>query len=638
MKKTNLHLLAALLGAGSFVFPGVSHAASINKANNANALDLTTSWTGGVVPGSGDIAVYSSANTASTAAHTVGAGVSFGGILFSNTPGANITINAGTGTLTLGSSGIDISLGGSRILTLGTTVNLASNQSWTTGTAAASTSQISSTGIISGSGGLTLNGASGSPLVATFLSGVNTFSGGVTLNNGAALRISSGTAAFSAGPVLTSSSIGTGNLTINGGTLFSAGGTIAPAVISVTNDFAINNATSALNGRVSIGGSSMDLNGGTRTVSLGRFSTAAGAIAGGFESLRFIANLTNGPTVNSIDNGTLRFVRGSTGTATDYVTVNFGAGTTRFEDGTGLTIGDHVITTMGTSNPFGTTAGAQPILTVEAGGYFNMADAITSRTPAIRSLSGNGTVTNFSTVAGTATLTINTQLSDTATFSGDISDGSSLTSVVAGAAGAVAVTKTGAGTQILSGTNSYSGATNVSGGTLLVNGSLTGTGNVSVAVGATLGGSGTITGDTTVNGTLSAGNSPGLLTFNNAGAGFADLTLGATSNTIFEINGLTRGVTYDAINVEGILALNGTLTLDFGFVPDVTDTFDLFNFATQSGAFTSVVFLDSGYAGSFDASTGILSLSAIPEPGTYALLGVGMAFLWVVRRRNQRVS
>jgi fibronectin-binding autotransporter adhesin len=643
MKNTSCHLLVKLvfaaLTATGFV---TSASAQIGRANNTSPFDTNAAWTGGVAPNSSQVAGFSSINTATSSTSTITAGVNFqiGGIAYTNEPGTNLTIGGGAGSsITIGASGIDTSAG-TRVLTIGSTapVSLSANQTWTTGTAAASTSQIVVNSVVSGAGQLTINGTSGSPLSPVYLSALNTFSGGVILNAGGSLRLGSGTPTFS-GNLPTSSSIGTGNLTINGGTIFGAGGTLAAPTTTITDNFAINSGTSALNGRLTIAGGTLDLSGGTRTVSAGRFTTAVNALGGGQESVRFLQT-AGAPTI-SVSNGTLGFVRGATGSATDFVSVAFGTGS-NFAAGSGLSVGQNVITTMATGNPFGTTSGAQPHVTVESGGYFNMSDATASRSPIIRTLSGSGTVTSLANSAApaTSTLTINSQSGDSATFSGSIVEGTTLNGTLGTSAAnvTVAVVKNGSGTQIFSGTSSYSGTTTVSAGTLLVNGSLTGTGNVSVAVGATLGGSGTIGGDTTVNGTLSAGNSPGLLVFNNPTAGFADLTLGSTSNSIFEINGLTRGVTYDAVNVEGILTMNGTLTLDFGFVPDVTDTFDLFNFANQSGAFTSVVFADAGFAGSFDPGTGILSLSAIPEPGTYALLTLGMVSLWVLRRRNSRVS
>jgi fibronectin-binding autotransporter adhesin len=118
------------------------------------------------------------------------------------------------------------------------------------------------------------------------------------------------------------------------------------------------------------------------------------------------------------------------------------------------------------------------------------------------------------------------------------------------------------GTTVLTGDSSgFSGRTTVSGGTLLVgdaagNGALGGA--VTIAAGGTLGGSGTLTGAVSIDGTLSAGNSPGTLTFD------SNLTLGAGATSVFELNmpGVVAGTGAggnDLVVVNGTLTLGGTL-------------------------------------------------------------------------------
>lgn len=631
-------LLAAATSPGAF-------AATIGKANNTTALDVGTSWTGTIAPGINDIAGFSSVNTASSTPVTIGNGVSFLGIAFTNNPGSNLTINAGTGgTLTLGASGssagIDVSAG-ARTLTVGSTMNLAANQIWTTGSAAAGTSQIVVNGVISGAGRLTINGLAGFANTPVYLNNAaNSFSGGVVLNSGGAVRFS-GSATFASGTTA-ASTIGTGNLTINGGTIYGGGAFIAPSLTTISGDFGVNVGTSALNGRLTVAGGTLDLANGTRTVSLGRYATAAGALTGGFESFRLLQS-TGAPTI-SVQSGTLRFVRDSLSSpsATDYVSVNFGTGS-NFANGSGFVIGDHVITTFAATNPFGTTAGAQPNVTVEAGGFFNLSDATNSRSPVIRSLSGTGTVTNFSTVSGTSVLTINSQTGDNATFTGKIVDGSTLTSVVAGAAGIVAVTKTGAGIQILSGDNQYSGATVISVGTLVINGDQSlSAGNVSIAANATLAGDGTIGGATTGNG--NANINPGTTGLSNS-IGSLAFSQSLNSNGSDFLMEVSSPISFDSINVAGAFTMSGDLTVD-ALSPFSNTTYNLFDFGSKTGNFSSVtvegttltrsgdVWTDAGGLYSFSQVDGVLTV--IPEPSTCLLLGLGLTGLTILRRRQRK--
>jgi fibronectin-binding autotransporter adhesin len=216
--------------------------------------------------------------------------------------------------------------------------------------------------------------------------------------------------------------------------------------------------------------------------------------------------------------------------------------------------------------------------------------------------------------------------------------------------GARGLTKLGTGSLELTNANTYTGNTLVSAGTLLVNntsGSGTGTGDLTVAAGATLGGTGTVGGSTTIDGILSPGNSPGVLSFSNS------LTLNSTAQTLIEIDGSSRGIEYDGVNVTGALTFNGALNLIFGTTFGASHLFNLFDFGSTSGEFTSIS-LAGSYTGSFtDAGSGVwtastnsgnelwsfnhgtgdLILTVIPEPTT-ALLGLLGVLVFFRRRRK----
>lgn len=102
-------------------------AGTVTKLNNTNALDSGSSWSTGVVPTIADTALWN--GTYTTGAVAIGAGMSAAGIQLTS-PSQAITINAGTGSLTLGSGGFDLSIA-TQNLTVNAAVALASPQTWT---------------------------------------------------------------------------------------------------------------------------------------------------------------------------------------------------------------------------------------------------------------------------------------------------------------------------------------------------------------------------------------------------------------------------------------------------------------------------------------------------------------------------
>lgn len=156
-----------------------AQAATVSKSNNTTALNLGSSWVGGAVPGSNDVAQWS---TTVTGANTVnlGADLKWAGIKVVN-PGGAVTLNAGN-TLDLGSSGIDLS-SATRDLTLNCALNLRTNQTWNVG--AGRTVFISNS--VSGAALLIQSGSG----TLTF-AGSNTYSGGTIVSNGALIGRASG--------------------------------------------------------------------------------------------------------------------------------------------------------------------------------------------------------------------------------------------------------------------------------------------------------------------------------------------------------------------------------------------------------------------------------------------------------------
>jgi autotransporter-associated beta strand protein len=234
------------------------------------------------------------------------------------------------------------------------------------------------------------------------------------------------------------------------------------------------------------------------------------------------------------------------------------------------------------------------------------------------------------------------------TFSGVIQDGG----IVAGTSGSL--TKGGTGTLTLSGANTYTGGTTVNAGALLINnasGSGTGTGAVQVN-GGTLGGTGTIAGAVTI-GTgggsgafLSPGISPGTLTIQSA------LTLNSDATYKFELNSATsaadkviaNGVTITGAQFSFADLGSGILTPGTVFTAidntAATPISGVFSNLANASSFTSNgnTFLVNYAGGDGNDLTLTVEQSAVPEPGTWLLLGLGAGAIAVIQMRKCTVA
>jgi T5SS/PEP-CTERM-associated repeat protein len=260
-----------------------------------------------------------------------------------------------------------------------------------------------------------------------------------------------------------------------------------------------------------------------------------------------------------------------------------------------------------------------------------------------------GTVSTPKIGFGAGTGTINFNQSNSTTINAVISGNGS-------------VNQLGSGTTILTGNytpggNTYSGTTTVSAGTLLASSasgsSAIGSSTLMVSNTGTFGGKGVVQGAATIasGGTLAVGlNGVGSLSFNGG------LTLEAGSTTIFQIYSTSD---FTSINLNGIgssVTYGGTLVFNLiNYTPVVGNEFTVFNMtggAGESGNFATVevggsyLTQDSGsygiWSGSnagvtyqFSDSTGKLTVQAVPEPSTYALLGLGAIGIFVILRRRR---
>ncbi|MCB1225063.1 MAG: autotransporter-associated beta strand repeat-containing protein, partial [Verrucomicrobiales bacterium] len=253
--------------------------------------------------------------------------------------------------------------------------------------------------------------------------------------------------------------------------------------------------------------------------------------------------------------------------------------------------------------------------------------------------------------AKTVILTSATPTDEGVTFSGSFSEadtGGGATDDI------LSIIKQGAGTVTLTGESTYTGPTTVSAGTLLVNnsnvisGSATGSGLVTVESGATLGGIGRIGGSVAVVGT--AGNlatlSPGTPSTTD-GIGTltvgGNLELGEYSQTLFTLggNGFNDQVVTGTLTVDPSAIFK--VLFDLTYEPNVMigDTFNLFDWTGLVSGDSNMVdnlelpTLSGGLVWNTSQfnSTGVISITGVPEPARWALLLTGLLAICLRRRR-----
>ena len=278
------------------------------------------------------------------------------------------------------------------------------------------------------------------------------------------------------------------------------------------------------------------------------------------------------------------------------------------------------------------------------------------------------------TLAGNLTATV-TNSADSLTVTGAISGGS-----------ANSLSKAGAGTMTLSALSSYSGATNVNAGTLIVSGSLSGSGPVSVAgmlevdgslnnastisvnSGGTLQGTGVVGGITSTGGTIEPGDSvgstsAGALTANGSSisldaASTFSIRLGVLSSTDSDqlivpngtvlltdtpiavtLGGALSGIGNNYVIINGGTNTNaltgmGTSTDEFSYNSTPLASGDSF---TVTGGYQFTIFYGVNANNTGSGNDVVLELTAVPEPGTWAMLlsGAGMLVIWQRGRRRR---
>mgnify|MGYP001126001415 CR=1 FL=1 len=348
-------------------------------------------------------------------------------------------------------------------------------------------------------------------------------------------------------------------------------------------------------------------------------------------------------------------IMGRNNTFTGGVTVNDGI----------LRSGNGSLTGLGDGTVFGTGAvvvNGTGILDINRGSQVE-----------VRSISGNGTITNYASSSSISTLTVNNTSANS--FSGNITDADNHTSAYLG------LTKKGVGTLTLNGSaNTLRGQVLVNEGTLLINGTNVHTiassgggfnnasdGKYKIASGATLGGIGRIAGNNTQsNSNLVLVENGGLIAPGNGGIGTLTLdgdAMTGTSPVLLKMNSGSKfsfdlsgdGSSADEIHFwsygSGKFVLNSN-EINFALTGSQVAgnyTVTLFRFYSDGGDTAMASGISSGLTVG-TLGTGINSativyntntidlnygVDVIPEPGTAAfLLMVGLVAVLGIRRRN----
>ncbi len=611
---------------------------------------------------------------------TIGAGTNFDYVLSSSTSGANDLIAMG-GTLTVGGSGIVFNFSGGTFATTGSYTLI----SGATGNSGFLATDFSATGIGSDTAIFSL---SGNNLVVSFSAPSTNTTGTYTLTttagagvlhvgasttlNTTLANVGGGTAdslnvtglgASSTGGTVNNGTVNSSTPVVQTGTLQNSGQTftastvgsqtVTGTVTSVTGANGSGAATQASDTGASVfvysGQGVWNTNGGGSWGAVQATPvnwTANGGTPGLDSNFKTTDSATFGTVVTS---GTATVTLGNDSPFLNAITFNNSAASYDIEQGAGGTGVLHLDST------------STATVTVSAGSHTI------------------GAPIELDSNAATSVAT-----SSTLTISGNISQSGTPSLAIAGP-----------GTTILSGSNTYSGGTSVGSGTLLLsnaNGSATGTGALTVGPGATIGGYGSSSGTSfSISGASTSNRANVLVGLNSAtdtntsqvltlvGSGTSSIQ---NANLAFNINagsvgqGTQLNVGSTAI-AFGTGAQSTTLTLNLqgaGIIPPNSDYvliagtsgattqysgLDL-GTSTVNGDVTITQILNSGSGGTGDltlALTGLantyygansslflyqnsttgaddIEVEVVPEPGTWAMMLGGLAFLVFWQRRR----
>jgi autotransporter-associated beta strand protein len=408
-----------------------------------------------------------------------------------------------------------------------------------------------------------------------------------------------------------SATASSGTINLNGATNLTFGGANFSALVVRGNGTVLN-----------VGGT------GSLTVSsAGQANSAFFNIGNEASAGNVTVNIANGGSITVNGTGSATKPTSSIGGKVgDVADVNI-SGTMSYGSGTNLAIGS----TSGTTT-----------VDIDNGGVLNLNDSARSVTVAASgtiTINNGGTMTSARTwgastgslvlAGGTfqataaQTLASGLQVSTTSATSTIDTNGNTvaITNAISGSGGLI---KTGANTLTFSDANTYTGATAINGGTLALSsaGSLAST-TLGVAAGAHF--------DVSAQSSYSLSGKAITLSLDGSSIGLIDagslaIDLGSATLTL-NLTTTTPGALYDFLTSSSPATGNlGSVTLAGPFSGSLTKSGDIW-----SGT-------SGGYTFSLDQTSGTLAIAAVPEPSSWAFLGLSLGILAWLRRRHERID